>query len=148
MQKAKHPTKQPWQPIPPQLRGLKFTPFINQKRPGVHKIVLSIKSRSTPPPGKSVNFEDFILICTVFPHFGPFSGGGGKTKFCGQEFYGHPDFSELRMVGSPPNPLLNQAPLTTHTPLIKGVEVHPLNYGGGLSKTPCSIVFLRPNLLN
>ena len=66
-----------------------------QKRPDVHKIVLSIKSRSPPPPGKSVNFEDFILICTVFPHFGPFLGGGGvKTKFCGQEFYGHPDFSE------------------------------------------------------
>ena len=40
-----------------------------QKRPvcgpDVHKIVLSIKSRSPP-----------LLICTVFPHFGPFSGGG------------------------------------------------------------------------
>ena len=39
-------------------------------------------------------FEDFLLICTVFPHFGPFGGGGGgrdKTKFCGQEFYGHPE---------------------------------------------------------
>ena len=47
-----------------------------QKRPDVHKIVLSIKLRS-PPPGKTVNFEDFLLICTVFTHFGPFSGGGG-----------------------------------------------------------------------
>ena len=42
--------------------------------------VLSIKSRSPPPPGKSVNFEDFILICTVFPHFGPFFWGGGGVK--------------------------------------------------------------------
>ena len=64
------------------------------KRPDVHKIVLSIKSRS-PPPGKSVNFEDFLLIYTVFPHFGPF-GGGGLTKFCGQEFHGHPDFSNWK----------------------------------------------------
>ena len=48
-----------------------------QKCPDVHKIVLSIKSRSLPPPPpeKSVNFEDFVLICTVFPHFGTFSGG-------------------------------------------------------------------------
>ena len=45
-----------------------------QKRPDVHKIVLSTKSRS-PPPGKSVKFEDLLLICTVFPHFGGFSGG-------------------------------------------------------------------------
>ena len=70
-----------------------------QKRPDVHKIVLSIKSRFPPPPSaeKSVNFEHSILICTVFPHFGPFSGGVGvKTKFCGQEFYGHPDFSDHR----------------------------------------------------
>ena len=37
-----------------------------------------------------------LLICTVFPHIlGPFGGGGGrKTEFCGQEFYGHPGFSE------------------------------------------------------
>ena len=66
--------------------------YILQKRPDVHKIVLPIKLR--PPPGKSVNFEDFLLICTVFPHFGPFSGGG-QTKFRGQEFHGHPDFSEF-----------------------------------------------------
>ena len=66
---------------------------LSQKHPDVHKIVLSIKVRSPPPPGRSVNFEDSVLICTVFPHFGPFrGGGGGKTKFCGQEFYGHQTF--------------------------------------------------------
>ena len=47
-----------------------------QKHPDVHKIVLSIKLR-LPLPGKSVNLEDFLPICTVFPHFGPFWGGGG-----------------------------------------------------------------------
>ena len=51
-----------------------------QKRPDVHKIILSI-----PRPGKSVNLEDVLLICTVFPKFGPFFGGGG-TKFSGEEF--------------------------------------------------------------
>ena len=56
-----------------------------QKRPDVHKIVLSIKSRF-PPPGKSVNFEDFILICTVFPYFGRFSGRGGKPNFADKNF--------------------------------------------------------------
>ena len=55
-----------------------------QKRPDVHKIVLSIKS--PPPQKKSVNFEDFILICTVFPRFGPFSGGVGGTKFWDKNF--------------------------------------------------------------
>ena len=64
-----------------------------QKRPDVHKIVLSIKLPS-PPPQKKCHFEGFLLICTVFPDFGPFQGGG-LTKFCGQEFYGHPDFSDL-----------------------------------------------------
>ena len=49
-----------------------------QKRPDIHKIVLSRKLRFPPPlPRKSVNFEDFLLICTVFPHFGLFSGRGG-----------------------------------------------------------------------
>ena len=46
-----------------------------------------------PPPGESVNFE--LLICTVCPHFGPFSRGGVKPKFCGHEFDGHPDFSDV-----------------------------------------------------
>ena len=66
-----------------------------QKCPDVHKIVLCIKLRSPPPPGKSVNLEDFLLICTVFHILVFFSGGGGGvTKFCRQEFYGHPDFSD------------------------------------------------------
>ena len=79
---------------------------MNQKRPDVHKIVLSIKLRS-PPPRKSVNFED--LVCTVFPHFGPFpgGGGGGKTKFCRQEFYGHPNFSALWRELSGPAAILS-----------------------------------------
>ena len=63
-----------------------------QKRGDVHKIALYITLRFPPPPGKSVDFEDFLLICTVFPHFRLFSGGGGGAKFCGQEFYGQPDF--------------------------------------------------------
>ena len=33
--------------------------------------------------------------------------------------------------------------LMTHTPLIKGVEVHPLDYWGGLSKATCFIVFFE-----
>ena len=34
-----------------------------------------------PPPQKGVNFEDFLLICTVFLRFGPFFfGGGGGLK--------------------------------------------------------------------
>ena len=41
---------------------------------------MSIKSfcpqNCVPPPGQSVNFEDFLLICTVFP----FSGGGGGVN--------------------------------------------------------------------
>ena len=50
----------------------------------------------SPPPPKSVNFEDFILICTVFPHFGTFFGGGGvgENQILRTRFYGHPDFSE------------------------------------------------------
>ena len=56
----------------------------------------------TPPPRKSANLEDFLLICTVFPHFGPLSGRG-KIKFCGQELYGHPDFSEYLLRASKNN---------------------------------------------
>ena len=60
---------------------------------------MSIKSfcpqNRVPPPRKGVNFEDFILICAVFSSFWDLFGGGrGKTKFCRQEFYGHPDFSD------------------------------------------------------
>ena len=56
-----------------------------QKRPDVHKIVLSIKLLP-PPPRESVNFEDCSLICTVFPHFGPFWGGGVKPNFADRNF--------------------------------------------------------------
>ena len=53
---------------------------------------LSIKLRPPPPPGKSVNFEGFLLILYSLPHFGPSSRGGGLTKkFCGQKFCEHPD---------------------------------------------------------
>ena len=82
------------------LQSLTASKGKTQKHPDVHNIVLSIKLRF--PPRESVTFEGFILICTVFPHFGPFSGGGGggKTKFCGQEFYGHPGFSEQSLTAS------------------------------------------------
>ena len=36
---------------------------------------------------------------SVFSHFGSFWGGGGKNKFCGQTFYGHPDFLRQREKG-------------------------------------------------
>ena len=39
-----------------------------------------------------------MLICTVFPHFGTFRGGGGGTKFRRQEFDGRPDFSEYNKL--------------------------------------------------
>ena len=58
----------------------------NQKRPDVHKIVLSIKLH--PPPGKGLDFEDFIRIRTVSPHSGPFSGGGGGVE---------PNFSDTNL---------------------------------------------------
>ena len=57
-----------------------------RKRPDVHKIVLSIKLRSPPPRAKSVNFEDFLVICAVFPHFGRFWGGGVKPNFADKNF--------------------------------------------------------------
>ena len=34
------------------------------------------KMRPPPPPEKSVNFDDFLLICTVFLILSPFRGGG------------------------------------------------------------------------
>ena len=43
----------------------------NQKRPDVHKIVLSIRLRFPPPPPKSVSFEDFLLILQLFLVCGP-----------------------------------------------------------------------------
>ena len=59
-----------------------------QKRPDVHKIVLSITMRSPPPPEKSVNLRIFYWFVQFFPIW-----GGGETKLCGQEFNGRPDFS-------------------------------------------------------
>ena len=44
---------------------------------------------------------------------------------------------EARRIVCGPKPVSAIPPLTTHTPLIKGLEAHPLNQGGGLSKTPC-----------
>ena len=58
-----------------------------QKRRDVHRIVWSIKSRFPLPPGLSASFEGFLLICTVFPHFGPFSGRVGvKPNFADKNF--------------------------------------------------------------
>ena len=68
---------------------------VDPKRPFFFKFrnaQMSIKDRCVhkiafpPPPGKSVTLEDFLLICAVFPHFGPFSGGGGKPNFAGKNF--------------------------------------------------------------
>ena len=67
-----------------------------QKYPDVHKIVLSIKLRPHPP--KKRQFWGFSTDLHSFPYFGPFSVGGGGTKFCGQEFYGHPEFSEKEVL--------------------------------------------------
>ena len=61
----------------------------------------SIKSRS-PPPGKSVNFEDFLLICTVFPHLGPFRGGGGvKPNFADKKFMDTQTFLNISLLFTP-----------------------------------------------
>ena len=57
-----------------------------QKRPDVNEIVLSMKSRYPPPPPREkYQFEDFILICTVFLHSGPF-WGGIKPNFADKNF--------------------------------------------------------------
>ena len=69
--------------------------------PNLHKIVLSIKLRfPPPPPRKSVNFEEFLLICTVFPHFGLLFGGGGggygaKPNFADKNFMDTQTFLKL-----------------------------------------------------
>ena len=78
------------------VRDLLIESYVNyQKCPDVHKIVLSIKLPS--PPWKCVNFEDFVLICTVFPHLGPFLGGGGgvKPNFADKNFMDTQTFLKL-----------------------------------------------------
>ena len=47
-------------------------------------------------PPKSVNFEAFLLICTVFPHFGPFWVGGVKPNLWTRILW-TPRLSELRV---------------------------------------------------
>ena len=42
------------------------------------------------------------------------------------------------------NKYQNQSGLDNPYPLNKGVEVRPLNYGGGLSKIPCFLVLFAP----
>ena len=65
-----------------------------QKCPDVHKIVLSTKSSfPPPPPPKKCQFRGFYTNCTFFSSFWALLGGG-VNQICGQEFYGHPDFSE------------------------------------------------------
>ena len=49
----------------------------------------------SPPPQESVNYKDFLPICTdLFSHLGFF---GGVKPICGQTFYGHPD-SEIQQI--------------------------------------------------
>ena len=48
---------------------------IFQKRPDVHKIVLSIKL--SPPPPEKVSILRIFYICTVFSSFWALFGGGG-----------------------------------------------------------------------
>ena len=57
-----------------------------------------------PPPRKSVNFEDFLLICTVSPHFGRFSGwGGGKPNFADKNFVDTQTFLKYDRAKVPPH---------------------------------------------
>ena len=66
----------------------------SQKRPDVHKIVLSIELRFFPPK-ESVNLEDFatdfskvfFLILDLFVFF--FEGGGGSNQILRPQFGSH-----------------------------------------------------------
>ena len=90
------------------------------KRPDVHKIALSIKSRC-PPPRKKCQFWGFSTDLSCFPHFGLF-GGGGKPNFAGHDFYEHPDFSEGMLISfamSPRDP-----------PILTGNKARPWSVPG------------------
>ena len=96
----------------------------SQKRPDVHKIVLSIKLRF-PPPGKSVNFEDFLLICAFFPHFGPsFFWGGGVVK---------PNFADKNFMNTQTFLIFGSFPINCERPK---VLQSPKLGGPLLSQTP------------
>ena len=43
-----------------------------------------------------INFEDFLLICTALPHFGPFSGGRVKSNFADKNFMDTQTFLKLK----------------------------------------------------
>ena len=47
----------------------------------------------------------------------------------------------------PPESLDHTVSLTTHPSSIRGVDVHPLNKGGGLSEAICFIVFFEAHPL-
>ena len=55
----------------------------------VHKIAFP------SPPRKKCQFRGIYTDLYSFSSFWTLFRGGGKTKFCGQEFHGHPDFSDL-----------------------------------------------------
>ena len=62
-------------------RYFEFARATNQKRPDVHKIVLSIKSRF-PPPRKKCQFWGFYADLYSFSSFWALFGGGGvKPNF-------------------------------------------------------------------
>ena len=62
-----------------------LSPYFTQKRPDVHKIVLSIKLRSPPPPPEKVSslriFYRFVQFSLIL---GPFEGGEGQKSSISQ----------------------------------------------------------------
>ena len=69
----------------------------------------------------------------------PLNQGGGTSRTA--ELRGMASRVTCFKVLFWPHPLT----LTTHTPLIKVVEVHPLHSGGGLSKTSYFVVLSDPH---
>ena len=63
-------------------------PFVRNAQMSINRFVHKV-AFPPPPTEKSVNFGDFLLICRLSLTLGPF-----LNQFCGQEFYGHPDFSD------------------------------------------------------